>query len=111
LSVVGLGVVCLGFVYAGRAYWAWVVGSAGVWADTVAFIRVPLTDAAALGGGMAVIALVFGVPSIRSRLVAPLLMRWIGPMLPVLRDTQRIALEAGTVWWDGELFSGAPDWN
>jgi acyl-CoA dehydrogenase len=24
--------------------------------------------------------------------------------------TERIALGAGTVWWDGELFSGNPDW-
>ena len=26
-------------------------------------------------------------------------------------ETERIALEAGTVWWDGELFSGKPDWR
>ncbi|MCI0546538.1 MAG: acyl-CoA dehydrogenase, partial [Candidatus Rokubacteria bacterium] len=32
-------------------------------------------------------------------------------MLPRMGDTERIALEAGTVWWDGELFSGAPDWR
>jgi acyl-CoA dehydrogenase len=44
-----------------------------------------------------------------------LLTRWIFPvvgrMLPRLGDTEREALEAGTVWWDGELFSGAPDWR
>ena len=27
------------------------------------------------------------------------------------RTTEREALEAGTVWWDGELFTGGPDWN
>ena len=32
-------------------------------------------------------------------------------VLPKLGDTERIALEAGTVWWDGDLFSGRPDWN
>ena len=32
-------------------------------------------------------------------------------MLPNMSDTEREALEAGTVWWDGELFSGKPDWN
>ena len=26
-------------------------------------------------------------------------------------NTERIALEAGTVWWDGDLFSGSPDWQ
>jgi acyl-CoA dehydrogenase len=32
-------------------------------------------------------------------------------MLPPMSRTEREALEAGTVWWDGELFSGHPDWR
>ncbi len=32
-------------------------------------------------------------------------------MLPSMSDTEKAALEAGTVWWDGELFSGKPDWD
>jgi acyl-CoA dehydrogenase len=32
-------------------------------------------------------------------------------MLPSMSDTEREALEAGSVWWDGELFSGMPDWE
>ena len=28
-----------------------------------------------------------------------------------MSDTEREALEAGTVWWDGELFTGKPDWT
>jgi acyl-CoA dehydrogenase len=32
-------------------------------------------------------------------------------MLPKMSDTEREALEAGSVWWDGELFSGRPDWS
>ncbi len=32
-------------------------------------------------------------------------------MLPAMSSTEREALEAGTVWWDGELFTGGPDWN
>ena len=32
-------------------------------------------------------------------------------MLPQMSDTEREALEAGSVWWDGELFSGLPDWQ
>jgi len=31
-------------------------------------------------------------------------------MLPPLSATEKEALEAGTVGWDGELFSGDPDW-
>jgi acyl-CoA dehydrogenase len=32
-------------------------------------------------------------------------------MLPPMSTTEREALEAGTVWWDGELFTGGPDWS
>ena len=32
-------------------------------------------------------------------------------VLPPMSQTEKEALEAGTVWWDGELFSGRPDWN
>jgi acyl-CoA dehydrogenase len=28
-----------------------------------------------------------------------------------MSSTEQEALEAGTVWWDGDLFSGKPDWN
>jgi len=32
-------------------------------------------------------------------------------LLPPMSSTEREALEAGTVWWDGELFTGNPDWQ
>jgi acyl-CoA dehydrogenase len=32
-------------------------------------------------------------------------------LLPTMSQTEREALEAGTVWWDGELFTGAPQWS
>ena len=32
-------------------------------------------------------------------------------VLPQMSDTERDALEAGTVWWEGELFQGKPDWQ
>jgi acyl-CoA dehydrogenase len=32
-------------------------------------------------------------------------------MVPSISDTEREALDAGTVSWDGELFTGLPDWN
>jgi acyl-CoA dehydrogenase len=32
-------------------------------------------------------------------------------MLPSMSATEREALEAGTVWWDGELFTGDPRWE
>nr|WP_287812829.1 acyl-CoA dehydrogenase [Pseudomonas sp.] len=36
---------------------------------------------------------------------------WLKRTLPPMSQTEREAIDAGTVWWDGQLFSGRPDWN
>ena len=46
----------------------------------------------------------------REKITKPLLEIY-RKMLPSMSDTEREALEAGNVWWDGELFSGMPDWD
>ncbi|MCB2107397.1 MAG: acyl-CoA dehydrogenase, partial [Rhodobacteraceae bacterium] len=47
----------------------------------------------------------------RRRVLTGPLFAWYKRVLPPMSDTEREALEAGTVWWDAELFSGAPDWS
>ncbi|WP_416773324.1 acyl-CoA dehydrogenase [Pseudomonas sp. RHF3.3-3] len=32
-------------------------------------------------------------------------------IMPAMSDTERAAIESGTVWWDAELFSGKPNWE
>ena len=46
----------------------------------------------------------------REKITKPLLAVY-RKMLPSMSDTEREALEAGNVWWDGELFSGMPEWD
>ena len=46
----------------------------------------------------------------RQRLSAPI-MRWYAGLVPGISDTERQAIEAGSVWWDRELVSGRPDWD
>ena len=46
----------------------------------------------------------------RDRISRPLLC-WVRSKLPKLSDTEAEALKSGTVDWDGELFSGRPDWS
>ena len=46
----------------------------------------------------------------REHLTFPLL-NIFRTMVPSLSRTERDALEAGNVWWEGELFSGKPDWR
>ena len=59
-----------------------------------------------------VIIALLAIPSPLRRAVAgaPLL-KLFRRILPVVSQTEQEALEAGTVWWDGELFSGKPDWS
>ena len=46
----------------------------------------------------------------REKVTKPLLAIY-RTMLPSMSDTEREALEAGNIWWDGELFSGMPNWE
>src|SRR5580698_7786619 len=48
---------------------------------------------------------------LRIALISRPFMRTYRRLLPTMSDTERDALEAGTVWWEGELFTGNPDWR
>jgi acyl-CoA dehydrogenase len=48
---------------------------------------------------------------LRIALISGPFMKTYRRLLPSMSDTERDALEAGTVWWDGELFTGNPDWR
>ncbi|MEX1258606.1 MAG: acyl-CoA dehydrogenase [Gemmatimonadota bacterium] len=105
--------VGLAFVlfYQGLAYWAWIFPGAILlaglaWTGALA----PLVFLV-LSGIFAGAALVFGVSELRRPLMSSWIIRLVAPLMPRIGETERIALEAGTVWWDGELFSGNPDWR
>jgi len=55
--------------------------------------------------------LVLGIPAIRRTLLTRFIFAEMSRILPKISETERQALEAGTVWWDGELFSGRPNWR
>lgn len=64
--------------------------------------------AAAIVGLIAVPLL---IPQIRLPLITKPLLGFYTKILPPLSETERTALEAGTVGFEGELFSGKPDWD
>jgi acyl-CoA dehydrogenase len=51
------------------------------------------------------------VRPLRKALITRRFMKTYLKLLPAMSQTEREALEAGTVWWDGELFTGAPKWQ
>jgi len=57
------------------------------------------------------VAVIANVPVLRQRLISKPLFFLFRHLLPPISGTEREALEAGTVWWDGELFNGNPDWE
>lgn len=59
---------------------------------------------------IAVVAIIFGIAEIRRSLISRPAFAFFKRVLPPLSATERDAMEAGDVWWDGELFSGRPDW-
>ncbi|MFN2310008.1 MAG: acyl-CoA dehydrogenase [Gammaproteobacteria bacterium] len=48
---------------------------------------------------------------LRRALLSRHLRRVFAQAVPEMSTTEREALEAGSVWWEAELFSGAPNWN
>jgi acyl-CoA dehydrogenase len=57
------------------------------------------------------LALLFNLPGLRRALITRHLLSAFQRAVPRMSDTERDAIDAGTVWWDGELFSGRPDWQ
>jgi acyl-CoA dehydrogenase len=53
----------------------------------------------------------FNVRPLRKRFITRPFMKFYRRLLPSMSQTEKEALEAGTVWWDGELFTGAPKWE
>ncbi|HXY76843.1 MAG TPA: acyl-CoA dehydrogenase, partial [Steroidobacteraceae bacterium] len=51
------------------------------------------------------------VRPLRKALITRPFMKAYLRLLPAMSQTEKEALEAGTVWWDGELFTGAPKWS
>jgi hypothetical protein len=57
------------------------------------------------------IGIIFGVESIRKSLVIKPVFAIFKKVLPPLSSTEREAMESGSVWWEGDLFAGKPDWQ
>ena len=95
----------LGLGFVGAPLWAWTAAAAvllwGLAAPT--WLWAPLL----------VVAVVFNLKPLRRPLVTRPLMALLKKLgiIPEISATEREALEAGTVWAEGELFSGDPDWG
>ncbi|WP_371193010.1 acyl-CoA dehydrogenase FadE [Glaciecola sp. SC05] len=59
----------------------------------------------------AVLAVPLAYEPLRKDILSKKLLTFYKRVSPEMSQTEQEAIDAGTVWWDGELFSGKPDWQ
>ena len=102
--IVAAIVILVALCYVGKWLWLW-------FAVMLAALYVLGAPALAIAI-LAAVSIVLSVPPVRRTVISGPLMHLIKRMglLPVISETERTAIEAGTVWVEGELFSGKPNW-
>ncbi len=83
-----------------------------VWLATVVLTHaVGVVACVALGVVLIVPAFILALAPLRRTLISRHVLALFRRALPEMSRTERDAIEAGTVWWDAELFTGRPDWD
>lgn len=88
---------------------AWTIAVAG-WLASLQFVwgcQVPVAVWAVFG----VIAAVLNLTPLRRAVFTGPVFTIFKKITPAMSQTEQEAINAGTVWWDRDLFSGKPDWN
>ncbi|WP_206998720.1 acyl-CoA dehydrogenase [Trinickia mobilis] len=106
-----LAVASAALVYV-RARAPWWLATMAAWTG-IAYL-----SGAASRGATLLLAVIFVLPAfvlamkpLRRAWLTERLLATFRRMLPEMSSTERDAIEAGTVWWDAELFSGRPHWD
>lgn len=60
---------------------------------------------------LAIILLPLNIPAVRRALFSGPALRTFRKVMPAMSRTEKEAIEAGTTWWEGDLFGGKPDWK
>src|SRR5579862_1976690 len=106
-----LVVILVALAYANAAGYAWALSLAVAIGLAWTAHLMPTTTAVVLACALATAAVSLLVPVVRRSLISDNVLGAFRKALPPMSQTERDAIEAGTVWWDGELFSGRPDWR
>ena len=59
----------------------------------------------------AAVVIPLNLPLLRKNLISGPMFKAMGKAMPTISQTEQEALDAGDVWWEGELFSGDPDFS
>lgn len=113
MTLLALAALVVAFVlfYLGRTWLGWVLPGAMCFASW--WWSQPSNAFAFLfGAGLfALVALITGLKGARRELLTARILPRIAPILPKMSDTEKVAIEAGTVGWEAEFFTGRPSWR
>ncbi|NJD87193.1 MAG: acyl-CoA dehydrogenase [Betaproteobacteria bacterium] len=111
LSVVAVFAIAWALAYHRANALAWSAALAAGAACLTFLAAPPAGLVAAAWGAVALFAAFSVVKPLRRAAVSGPLFGVFKKVLPAMSDTEREALEAGSVWWDADLFTGRPDWK
>lgn len=60
---------------------------------------------------LAIILLPFNLMKMRQNMFSKPMLHTFQKVMPPMSRTEKEAIEAGTTWWEGDLFRGKPDWT
>lgn len=106
-----LALTALTLAYRGVSRPVWTVTLVIVLAGFSLWAPAPLWAKTALWALYGVVGLLFNIGMLRRLFISRPLLRFYRDAMPEISQTERDALEAGTTWWDAELFTGKPDWD
>src|SRR5512137_2961615 len=109
--LVVLLVVAVALAYVNAAGIAWTVALAVALGVAWVAHLLPAWLTLALAVAFVLLAIPLNVTALRRKLISDGVLSAFRKILPPMSQTEKEAIEAGTVWWDGELFSGKPDWR
>ncbi|HYC36658.1 MAG TPA: acyl-CoA dehydrogenase [Usitatibacter sp.] len=90
---------------------AWTLALAALVTAIDILTGAPMGLVATLWAAVAVFALLSIWRSLRSAVVTRPIFGIYKKILPQVSQTEQEALDAGSIWWDADLFSGRPDWK
>jgi len=99
----------LGYLQVPVLWWTVAGGVLTLWLSAAAGFGV--TANAVLAIAYLAVAAVLNVATLRRALISNPILGMFRRTLPDMSQTEKEAIDAGTVWWDGDLFSGKPRWD
>jgi acyl-CoA dehydrogenase len=109
--IAGILVVILVFGYFGLPILWWTLAAGLLTWYLSAIAEFSSNTNIVLGAVFVGVAAVLNIPALRRAVISNHILALYRRILPDMSQTEKEAIDAGTVWWDADLFSGKPDWN